>query len=261
MYTAVIFNPVPGPPMGKDTRLSFRCWLKGTDKLRVQIYSLTNGYHRHLTLTDLPQEKWQALTVDMTRCRRPDGSGGPLSENERIDDIQFYTDASAELIVDDIVLYDAAVPGEKRPFPERPLFTGWFDTGRQGREWPGDFEIVAHKPPLTWKAARSVVDPKSRRPWVRLSLRGERPLNKVTHLRFRYHLTGTDSLQVVLVQKKKSGTRRSVTLSDLKKGTWAETTVEFPAAPSGQPRMTHADEVHWLLPAGTELLLDDVLLY
>jgi inosine-uridine nucleoside N-ribohydrolase len=37
MYTAVIFNPVPGPPMGAHTRLSFRCWLKGTDRLRVQI--------------------------------------------------------------------------------------------------------------------------------------------------------------------------------------------------------------------------------
>ena len=76
MYTAVIFNPVPGPPMGKNTRLSFRYWLKGTDRLRVQIYSLTNGYHRHLTLTKLPQEKWQSLTVDMTKCRRPDGGGG-----------------------------------------------------------------------------------------------------------------------------------------------------------------------------------------
>ena len=55
MYTAVIFNPVPGPPMGKNPRLSFRYWLKGTDTLRVQIYSLTNGYHRHLVLTGLPQ--------------------------------------------------------------------------------------------------------------------------------------------------------------------------------------------------------------
>ena len=92
MYTAVIFNPVPGPPMGKNTRLSFRYWLKGTDTLRVQIYSLTNGYHRYLSLTGLPQGRWQSATVDMTQCRRPDGSGGPLSEDERIDDIQFYVD-------------------------------------------------------------------------------------------------------------------------------------------------------------------------
>jgi inosine-uridine nucleoside N-ribohydrolase len=37
MYTAVVFNPVPGPPMGKNTRLGFRYWLKGADTLRVQI--------------------------------------------------------------------------------------------------------------------------------------------------------------------------------------------------------------------------------
>ena len=72
------------------------------------------------------------------------------------------------MIVDDIVLYDAALPGEERPFPERPIFTGWFDTGQQGKEWPGDFAIVAHKPPRTWKAARSVLEPKSGRPWLRL---------------------------------------------------------------------------------------------
>jgi inosine-uridine nucleoside N-ribohydrolase len=37
MYTAVIFNPVPGPPIGKNTRLAFRYCLKGSDTLRVQI--------------------------------------------------------------------------------------------------------------------------------------------------------------------------------------------------------------------------------
>jgi hypothetical protein len=102
MCTAVIFNPVPGPPMGPNTRLSFRCWLKGANLLRVQIYSLSKGYHRCLTLTDLAQEKWQDLTVDMTTARRPDGTGGPLSADERIDDVQFYTAPDAELIVDDV---------------------------------------------------------------------------------------------------------------------------------------------------------------
>ncbi len=256
VYTAVIFNPVPGPPMGKNTRLSFRCRLKGTDRLRVQIYSLSNGYHRHLTLAKLPQGEWQSLTVDMTQCRRPDGSGGPLSQNERIDDIQFYTDAGAERIVDDIVLYDAAAPGEERPFPEHPSFTGWFDTGRQGKEWPGDFEIVAHRPPLSWKAARSVAEPKSGGSWVRLHLRGERPLKATTRLRFRYHVTGADALAVTLFTRKDGG-KRTVNLSGLKKGEWAEATAEFTVGKSA----ARADEIHFVLPKGAQLLLDDVLLY
>jgi inosine-uridine nucleoside N-ribohydrolase len=261
VYTAVIFNPVPGPPMGKNTRLSFRYRLKGTGNLRVQIYSLTNGYHRHLTLTDLPQEKWQAATVDMTKARRPDGSGGPLGEDERIDDIQFYTDAGVDLLVTDIVLYDAAVPGEKRPFPRRPLFTAWFDTGRQGKEWPGTFEIVAKEKPLTWKAAKAVPNPDTGGAWVRLHLRGERPLGEATHLRFRYHLTGSDGIRVVLVNR----TRKEdhiVELKDLKKGMWAETTADFMESKGPRPRKgDRVDEIHFLVPRGAELLVDDVLLY
>src|SRR5258706_1861709 len=157
-YSAVVFNPVPGPPMGRNTRLSFRYWLKGTVTLRVQIYSLTNGYHRRLLLTGLPQEKWQEAAVDMTQARRPDGSGGPLSEDERIDDIQFYVEPTAALIIDDIQLYEAALPDEKRPFPKRLIFTGWFDTGKQGKDyqWPGDLEIVKHDPRRAWKATKSV---------------------------------------------------------------------------------------------------------
>lgn len=195
-YAAVIFNPVPGPPMGKNTRLSFRYWIRGSDQLRVQIYSLTNNYHRRRVLTGLPQGSWQSHTVDMTTLRRPDGSGGPLSEDERIDDIQFYADPSVELIIDDIVLYEAAPADEPEPFPARFLFTGWFDTGKQGNEWPGEFEIVSHEKPLKWKAARSLPgDP----PRFRISLRGSRPVREgVVSLRFKYRLSGADEFTVSL---------------------------------------------------------------
>jgi inosine-uridine nucleoside N-ribohydrolase len=267
MYTAVIFNPVPGPPMGKHTRLSFRYWLKGTDTLRVQIYSLTNGYHRYLSLKGLPQGQWESGTVDMTAARRPDGSGGPLSENERIDDIQFYTAPSAELLIDDIVLYDASLPGEKRPFPRRILFTGWFDTGRQGQEWPGTFEIVSKKPPLTWKAAKSVPDPKRDAAWIRLHPRGERPLGEVTHLRFRYLLTGADTMRVLLVNRSVKDTH-VIELKKLEMGQWAETVLDFTAdsrrgdGSAGKPgKGDRVDEIQFLLPKGAELLVDDVLLY
>src|SRR5206468_1187977 len=109
-----------------------------------------------------------------------------------IDDIQFYTDPDAELLIDDIVLYDAAVPGEKRPFPGRLHFTGWFDTGKQGKEWPGEFEIVPKGKPYTGRAAKSVPNKQTGKPWVRVGLRGERLLGDPSRLRFRYHFTGAD---------------------------------------------------------------------
>jgi purine nucleosidase len=257
MYTAVIFNPVPGPPMGGQTRLSFRYWLQGTDTLRVQIYSLTKGYHRYLSLTGLPQGRWESATVDMTQCRRPDGSGGPLSADERIDDIQFYTDPAAELLIDDIVLYEAAPEGEKRPFPKRVLFTGWFDTGKQGKEWPGDFEIVPHTLPRTWKAAKSVLHAERAAPWIRLYLRGERTLGAKTNLRFRYHVNGADAMQVSLVHHK-TKERRIIDVKGLRKDEWAETTLDFTKQTRAGERV---DEIQFMLPKGAELLVDDVLLY
>jgi len=256
MHTAVIFNPVPGPPMGKHTRLSFRCWISGSSSLRVQIYSLTNGYHRHLVVNDLPQKKWFPATVDMTLARRPDGTGGPLSEGERIDDIQFYTDPSAELIIDDIVLYDAAGDGEKRPFPRKVHFTGWFDTGAQGREWPGDFQIIPDKG-FFWKAARAVDNRALGQPWLRVHLRGERPLGAKTHLSFRYNLTGATGLKVALVHRS-AGRSHSIELKDLKTGAWSAATVDFTGKHKAGEEI---DEIHFLLPQGAELLLDDLLLF
>ena len=65
--------------MGKKPHLSFRYWLKGTDTLCVQLYTLSKGYHRHLTLSKLPQGRWEAITVDMTAMRKPDDTGGVIT--------------------------------------------------------------------------------------------------------------------------------------------------------------------------------------
>lgn len=256
MYRAVIFNPVPGPPMGPNTRLRFRYKLHGTDTIRVQLYSLTNGYHRYLSVNGLKQDEWTDAAVDMTAMRRPDGSGGPLAADERIDDIQFYIDPRAELLIDDVVLYEAAADGEKRPFPSRLLYTGWFDTGKQGKEWPGDFEIIAHEKPRTWKTAKSVASSDGT-PWIRLHLRGERAFDAAVELFFRYRVRGAEQMEVELFHgnDRQSLGRRAVKLAA---DQWAETTATF-AAPTEKGRSV--DEIRFHLPAGSELLLDDVLLY
>jgi len=257
MYSAVIFNPVPGPPMGPRTHLSFRYWLKGTDTIRVQIYSLTNGYHRQLVVKDLPQEKWGDATVDMTEARRPDGTGGPLRENERIDDIQFYIVPDAQIIIDDIVLYDAAAKDandEKRPFPKRILFSGLFDTGKQGEHWPGAFEIVPDAGNF-WKAAKSVQNGSKGPPWLRIGLRGQRTLGDKTELSFRYKATGAKDVLVRLVNTS-TGANKAATLKSLKAVEWADATIAFDTND-----LTSIDEVHLLLRESEELLVDDFLLY
>ena len=255
-YRAVIFNPVPGPPMAGNTRLSFRYRLKGTNVLRCQIYSLSKGYHRHLILKQLPQGAWQTLTVDMTAARRPDGSGGPLAENERIDDIQFYVEDGADVSVDDVVLYEPAHKDEKEPFPRRFIFTGWFDTGKQGEghEWPGDFDIVLHEKPLTWDAAQAVVDEKTNTPWIRINMRGSRPLSTSSRLRFRYN-TSAKEIRVGIQDATSNQTwEQVVTVS--KQGVWQDAVVDFEVAEGSR-----ATEVFFRVPTGKGLLVDDLLLY
>ncbi|MDP6721870.1 MAG: hypothetical protein QGF59_24595, partial [Pirellulaceae bacterium] len=258
-YNAVIFNPVPGPPMGSNTRLSFRYRLTGTDVLRVQIYSLSKNYHRHLVLTGLEQEVWKSATVDMTKARRPDGSGGALSKDERIDDIQFYVNREASAEIDDIILYDEESSNEHRPFPRRIIWTGWFDTGKQGKEWPGDFEIVLHKPPRSWDAARGVVHPQTGKTWLRIQMRGMRTMSEKTQLALKYHLTDSGSLQIRLVNSV-SGKSTDKTVVDLLSGAWMSATVEFGFADvTGKDRL--ADEIWIVSDAGSGLLVDDLLLY
>ncbi len=260
-YSAVVFNPVPGPPMGKHTRLAFRYKLHGTDRLRVQLFSLSNGYHRYLSLKDVPQDEWRSAAVDMTEMRRPDGSGGPLSEDERIDDIQFYVDPRAEVLIDDVVLYDAAPADETRPFPKRLVFTGWFDTGQQGREWPGDFEIVPHEKPRTWDAAKSVVNADTGQPWLRVYFRGRRPIGELTRARFQYRLSTAGKLRVVLADTK-TGWSSEAVVEKPAVAKWAEAVLDFDTTsqkPEDQSRF--ADEIRFYPSADAELLIDDLLVY
>jgi len=254
MCRAVIFNPVPGPPMGPNTRLRFRYKLTGADTLRVQLYSLTNGYHRYLSVSGLEQGKWAEGAVDMSKMRRPDGTGGPLAVDERIDDIQFYVDPRAELLIDDVILYDAAAPGEKRPFPKHVIFTGWFDTGKQGVEWPGEFEIVPHEKPRAWKAARSLARPAPRDPWLRIGLRGARQLPPTVEINFKYHLIGAKTATVEFWEAK-AGRVRTLEWKAEKTGDWAETTIALTGADAS------ADELRFTLPKGGQLTVDDVLVY
>jgi hypothetical protein len=260
LYSAVVFNPVPGPPMGKQAHLSFRYYLKGTDVLRVQIYSLSNGYHRCLMLKGLPEGKWMEGNVDMRDARKPDGTGGPLSENERIDDIQFYCDPRAELLIDDIVLYDAAVEGEKKAFPQRVLFTGIFDSGKQGKEWPGSFEIDQKKG-YFWHAAKSVPHPEDKeKTWIRVGVRGDRPSQSTPVLFFRYKLEGADSIRVSINDEELANSTRITARKNRKEDEWVNANVsleEILSAKSGQP-IRH---VLFAVPAQARLWIDDLLLY
>jgi inosine-uridine nucleoside N-ribohydrolase len=257
MYSAVVFNPVPGPPMGPRTRLRFRYKLEGTDELRVQLYSLTNGYHRYLSVKGLPQNKWQSAVVDMTQMRRPDGSGGPLAKDERIDDIQFLVDPRATVYIDDVYLYDGGDENEKRKWPDRIVFTGWFDSGKQGGEWPGEFEIAAHDKPLAWKFAKSVV--KEGQPVLNVGLRGERTLMADPSMDLRYRIEGKPERPIVVeLANSKTGVSITAPLPDAESGKWVMNTLALKREASAEVKI---DVIRFKIPEGVTLSIDDLLLY
>jgi len=160
------------------------------------------------------------------------------------------------LLIDDFFLYDDTPMDRSRPFPKRVLYTGLFDTGKQGKEWPGDFEIVAHGEADQWKYAKSIV--KDGKPELRLYLRGERAVRETVKVKFRYYVTGTEGMTVVLGNGTKKKTHRAE-LKELKMGEWSIGEVEFDGKQFGDGETV--DELRFELPNGAELRIDDVLVY
>ncbi len=102
----------PPRPVGAHTKLRFRYWQRGAGQLTVQIFDATDQDNRHVVVKDLARECWTNLYVDFTRDgRRNDGSDSPFAPGHLVDDLFFFVepkgDDQVELIVDEVVLYDA----------------------------------------------------------------------------------------------------------------------------------------------------------
>jgi hypothetical protein len=76
-------------------------------------------------------------------------------------------------------------------------------------------------------------------------------------VRFRYRLSGAESVDVRLVNKDKAKLS-SMNLRDLKQDQWAVAQASFAET---APLQGKADEIQFMLPAGAEMLLDDLLLF
>jgi hypothetical protein len=93
------------------------------------------------------------------------------------------------------------------------------------------------------------------KPVLRVEMRGERRLDAVTELAFKYKLTGAGAMKLQLASKGKpiDGT---VSTMIARRDEWTEATVRFKL--TGKETAT---EITFLPPEGAELLVDDVLLY
>lgn len=63
-----------------------------------------------IDLKGLKKGQWAEATLDFTAdSRRGDGSRGKPRPGDRVDEIQFILPRDAELLIDDVLLYEPAV--------------------------------------------------------------------------------------------------------------------------------------------------------
>lgn len=275
-------NPVPGPRMGKINKLYLRYYLKGTDTVLFQYFSLSSNDNCHIRVSGLKQGVWAETVLNFTEdSRRNDGSPGAFKKGERMDDLQIYVGKPGdggkyEIIVDDLIFFadDPNLPPEPEPFPRRVIFLAAFDTGVapkvRAKYWPGQFEPVSgsEAPRASyWVVAKAVPGADGSRSHVFLEIKPPRHVGPNTKLRFRYWLKGTDIIQIVLhdATAKKD---RVVSATGCKQGKWTTKYVTF----SDNERLTDGskmavgnkiDSLAFVVPLtpGVELYVDEVVLF
>ena len=98
--------------MGETTQLRFRYRLTGADSMSVVLMNRTAKDSHRVELKSLDKEKWAETTVDFARAKRGDGSEGGPRKGDRTDEIRFLLPSGAELLLDDVLLYEPGpVPG------------------------------------------------------------------------------------------------------------------------------------------------------
>jgi hypothetical protein len=107
----------PPRPVGDHTKLRLRYWQRGARGMTAQIFDATDQDNRHVNVK-LLQESWNFLYVDFTRnSQRNDGSDTFFAAGHLVDDLFFFVepegDEEVELLIDEVVLYDAADDGSK----------------------------------------------------------------------------------------------------------------------------------------------------
>lgn len=102
----------PPRPVGRRTKLRFRCHLTGASAMTVQIFDATDQDNRHIRLSNLKQGAWTTLYLDFTsQAKRNDGTDTPFAAGHLVDDLFFLLEPAdgkdVQLLIDEVVLYDA----------------------------------------------------------------------------------------------------------------------------------------------------------
>ena len=94
--------------LGEVTHLSFRYRLAGTDHMLIEVPNRSTGARHVAEVKGLEKGKWAQATVDLTAA--PGAGGSRLRRGDRVEEIQFLLPRGAELLLDDVLLYEPGRP-------------------------------------------------------------------------------------------------------------------------------------------------------
>jgi hypothetical protein len=299
-------NPVPGPCMGKFNYMYCRYFIKGTDKAKFQHFNLNVSDNWNINVSGLQQGQWSELTLNFTKnARRNNGSAEVFKEGERMDDLKVFVAANKEeaakvdLALDDVIFFaeDPALPPEKEPFPRRVIYTAGFDTGVGSEKdqqlfFPGQYQLISKDAPAGayWAVLQAWPNKINSEQFVVLRMDVQLPppapakgatapappppapplqyrtAGAETKVRFRYFISGTDKIKLVLHDVTEN-VDRVVDVTGLKQDTWAWQYVNFTKDAKGGVKPLAAGNkiglIQWIIPGGekSKLYIDEVTVF
>jgi len=104
----VLLKMVPPRHVGANTKVRLRYWVKGAKAIRVTLHDATAGRDRVTVVKAPKQGKWVTEYLTYSKNAKAVG-GGSFPAGNKIDSITFTASASAsaQLYVDEVVLFDA----------------------------------------------------------------------------------------------------------------------------------------------------------
>jgi hypothetical protein len=87
--------------LGDATQLYFRYHLTGADPVRVRLVDRTAKTTHFVDVKGLTKDQWAETFTDFAVT-----GPGPPSRGDRVNEIQFLLPPGAELVIDDMILYE-----------------------------------------------------------------------------------------------------------------------------------------------------------
>lgn len=269
-------KPVPPPRTNQSNGIYFRYYCEAVSSVTIELI-IGNGKSSRIVVDDPVNGEWSELWANIV-IEHGDASNGEYV----LSDIVIIADCTKSAVksfflIDDIICFSndpALSEAPDEPFPRRVIGVWQFDVFDDYHPWTKNhYAIVRHdnRLPNDWGVARSVKHPVKDYQWIRLIIEPLQAVGECTKLSFRYFQRNAQMLQVMIFDATVQD-NRYIRLDDPVLDVWTTAVLNFTRDGiynSGNRTLfkpgNRLDDIFFFpgfeLCEGTELLIDDVVLY